>query len=177
MTNDFIIWDKYEEEFVDTENIAILNDGVLIYVNPDVDVCELLLKENDRLDRYSLHGEIGKTDIDGNKIYADCSIVEFRAVGRKAVGYFTYDSETLRMRINILDINYNDMGYLSHVEDIIILDRKVDYFSRKMSDFKIIDTIQENKLGLIIMLCCSIQPYFDFFDTCMPTSQATITTR
>ena len=86
---------------------------------------------------------IGLKDIEGNKIYADRSIVELiMRIRKKDVlvkGYFSYDKKELRYtffqyfkdrtRQNFLQ------AYLSPNDERIV------------SGFKIIDTIKENKLG------------------------------
>jgi len=80
---------------------------------------------------------IGKTDINNKKIYAGRSIVEFEFTKdrftpkRKAIGYYTYNSLELSFMIKLLD-DKNEENYLY----------------RFTGATKIIDTIQENKLGL-----------------------------
>jgi len=80
---------------------------------------------------------IGLNDIDDKKIYADCSIIEFEfGTGgeyHKMTGYFSYNNQTLRYEIK--DVNKREAIYLwtGYIE----------------KEIKIIDTIQENKLGLI----------------------------
>jgi len=88
---------------------------------------------------------IGKTDIEDNKIYADSSIFEFdydSLIGivsyRKLKGFFYFELKTLSYRIKLMHPlffrgkDFNDLLY----------------HNRSMSNFKIIDTLQENKLGL-----------------------------
>lgn len=75
--------------------------------------------------------DIGIEDINNNPIYADCSIVEFEYLGDKYKGYFRYNNNFARY----------DLVLLSQKDTCVIDDN--------FQNFKIIDTIQENKLGLI----------------------------
>lgn len=88
--------------------------------------------------RYTREDEtkyIGKKDIEGNKIYADRSIVEFQdALGIDCQGYLSLDTKSLQYYIVILN---NEL-----LENV-----RTDNYD--LFEFKIIDTIQENKLGLI----------------------------
>ncbi len=91
---------------------------------------------------------IGKTDIEGNKIYADSSIVEFedkslvwekeysKQVTRKHKGFFKYSREKLAYMVCVFD------------EDLRVVEWCF-YYEKELFNIKIIDTIQENKLGLI----------------------------
>ena len=88
---------------------------------------------------------IGLKDIDGKLIYADSSIIEFSIKywtedktdydTVKEIGFFTFCQSTLQYIIK--DINDSDFV------GIYRLNRN------DISNIKIIDTIQENKLGLI----------------------------
>jgi len=94
---------------------------------------ELIDKENDY---------IGKTDINGKKIYADSSIVEFdfRGFGEhkssRYHGVVVWNSDRCRY----------DIKTFSH-EDEFVFD--LGKCTDRIDNIKIIDTIQENKLGLI----------------------------
>lgn len=74
---------------------------------------------------------IGINDIDGKKIYADSSIFEFETEIGKRKGYFTFCEKTLRY----------------HIFDLAL--KAFVGYSLLYKNFKIIDTIQENKLGLV----------------------------
>jgi hypothetical protein len=138
--NEFIVWDKYEEKFLNEENIAINGVGTLFEACLDEDVYNLFEKQ----DRFTVHEYIGKGDIKDRKIYADCSIVEFEIflimpddtikTQYKLNGIFTFNVDELRYEIDIL--NHSSFVCLN-------------YNIGNMRNFKIIDTIQENKLGLI----------------------------
>lgn len=88
-------------------------------------------------DRCKAFRDIGLKDINGKSIYADSSIVEFKfGTGgeyHKMTGYFSYNNQTLRYEIK--DVNKREAIYLwsGYIE----------------KEIKIIDSIQENKLGLI----------------------------
>lgn len=109
--NEFIVWDEENGQFVD-ETECIFKDGTL-YKNDfhyiDQVSCD-----------FSMFWSIGKTDIEGKKIYAESSIFEFvktkeyKLVQLKgffkyddfdmAYKIFTSDGEILKMSINIRDI-------------------------------------------------------------------------
>jgi len=79
---------------------------------------------------------IGLKDINGKNIYADSSIVEFNnsQLWNKYNGIFFYNKERLCYQIRIIDGVRNS---------------EIIPYDIYCSDFKIIDTIQENKLGLV----------------------------
>jgi hypothetical protein len=125
--NEFIVWDEDLERFQN-------EDGLLL--NENLKVCNSMGELLEEKIYKPLFG-IGLTDIDGKKIYADCSIVEFEfGTGgeyHKMTGYFSYNNQTLRYEIK--DVNKREAIYLwtGYIE----------------KEIKIIDTVQENKLGLI----------------------------
>ncbi len=83
---------------------------------------------------------IGKKDINDKKIYSDCSIVEFEVIkGVIIKGFFYFDTDDLSYSIKVIS------------DDTGIITKKEQYNLSYQKDFifKIIDTIQENKLGLI----------------------------
>lgn len=90
---------------------------------------------------------IGKKHIEGNKIYADSSIVEFeirlRTCTLPIIGYFQWNNRLLNYQIIVLD----DKGDDGKVYGGKIIPYST--YSSEIFDIKIIDTIQENKLGLI----------------------------
>ena len=122
--NEFVVWDNNSKVFIDFWE---LNDSLIGMLNKD----ELL-------------PYIGKKDIEDNKIYADCSIFEFiletpsvesQSMCYKTLrGSFTFNDEDLRYEIDI----YDDPDYCV-----------LWYSPEYMSNFRVIDTIQENILGLI----------------------------
>ena len=117
---EFKVWDKDREIFLDS-----------LFVNCDLN--EAVSNNDD----FAIFQYIGKTDINDKKIYADSSIVEFvfsdRDFSKIYKGYFSYHIDELRYEINI--IGDSTACVLSYNMD-------------SMSDFEIIDTLQENKLGL-----------------------------
>lgn len=135
--NEFIVWDKTLECFRLSDYVKLEN-GILKPIGED----------------YTIYKGIGLKDINGKKIYADCSIVEFehkykqRAKKQNGIytlenfhtekteilqAFFTWNNEELRYELDILNHDF-----------FVCLD-----FTSTMKNFKIIDTIQENKLGLI----------------------------
>ena len=133
--NDFIVWDKHQNRFTD-RYVNIRPDGTLWKLTRSV-----LVPCKDT--RYEVFNYIGKKDINNKKIYADSSIVEFENNYLKSgiwsvcrlKGIFIFDSEKLKYKIELLDNDIYKCLFLQYDE--------------KVYDFKIIDTIQENKLGLI----------------------------
>ena len=79
--------------------------------------------------------DIGLKDINGKSIYADSSIVEFKNIGSNYNGYFTFDIVKLCYKVIVLDIKSVRKEFI--------------FNSNNIENIKIIDTIQENKLGLI----------------------------
>lgn len=147
--NEFIIWDKSDDRFWTLEelrgtgeldilvsddfSIQLINFGIDEIFNPDgADYNQYFRREVD-IETFKY---IGLKDINGKNIYADCSIVEFNnsQLWNKHIGIFFYNKEKLCYQIKIIDGNRKD---------------EIIPYDRYCSDFKIIDTIQENKLGLI----------------------------
>lgn len=119
--NEFLVWHKLRKEFVQPyRNIVFDNDGIC-----ENDLCDIC-------------NYIGLNDIDGKKIYADSSIVEFEYGSKnnrhKKIGVYVYDKNIAGYYI--CDINNKNIAIAHHL-------------SYPITNIKIIDTIQENKLGLI----------------------------
>lgn len=126
MNNGFTIYDRDFERFQD-------NDGLLIDKNGKI--FNSIGQELDK-EIYEVFCDTGLKDIDNKKIYADCSIVEFRCkIWGNSIntnkGYFQFNNTTLRYVI------------------VSMCGRTISYDIDYISDLKAIDTIQENKLGLI----------------------------
>lgn len=122
--NEFIFWNKHYEKFFDDLTISGINVNEALEENED----------------WIALPYIQKDDINNNKIYADCSIVEFRNnkdLGYLGYGYFIYNTKDLKYMIKVISSNeiYNNL--------------ELPYMPNVMNNIKIIDTIQENKLGLI----------------------------
>ena len=142
--NNFIVWDEDEREFyiVDTM-IGTINGYKVAKVKPLPENCdsecysELKVFDWDYSDEDKIFKPIGIKDINNNPIYADCSIVEFE--------FF----ETLDNMINIKGYFQYHKESLSYLVYIFEYKRRIEFLQYRMRNFKIIDTIQENKLGLI----------------------------
>lgn len=127
----FIVWDKRYRVF---RKLLKIDFELGLYFCIDTVV---------PFEKGELVKDIGLKDINGKSIYVDSSIVEFKMViNKKEVdtqGYFSYIKEELR---------YEFYQYFNQRRNFIKA-----YLSpndgRIASEFKIIDTIQENKLGLI----------------------------
>lgn len=146
--NEFIVWDDKNKVFISKDNVIELNErfcgedhfyyGDEIY---PISSAEMLFPmfEDYYKDRLTFCCYIGKADINNKKIYADCSIVKFsyqyndRSQIEVCIGYFTYSKDVLQ---------YLFVG----LDGIRRFFYKMEY---GVKNLKIIDTIQENKLGLI----------------------------
>lgn len=149
--NEFIVWDKSDKRFYPLYSYSVGNKLIKPLVKIKGKDFKILNEE------CQIFNYINKKDINNKKIYADCSIVEFilkdEAIfadftGRKPtiwneikmIGYFTFNDEDLRYEIDIID--WEKSKTKSQFSCLY-------YNFDRMSDFKIIDTIQVNKLGLI----------------------------
>ena len=124
---DFIVWDKIAKEFADNIclDAELLQDGISY---------SLEVKE----ELFELFYPIGLKDINGKSIYANSSIVEWcHPQGNIYNGYFKWNQKELCYEVITIDSNDNYNGI------------KLKFFYLQMNNLKIIDTIQENKLGLI----------------------------
>ena len=133
--NEFIIWDDEDNKFIIWENVVFTKDKDDDFI--------IIMKEIDPIvsegRNFKSFNYIGKKDINNNKIYADSSICEIaikhRTDGNRiSIGYFVFNLEYLRHEVVFID------GYMKG---------KKEFYNGFMYRFKIIDTIQQNKLGLI----------------------------
>ena len=127
-----IFWDSEDSKFINWEEVSFTKDKGDDFV--------IVIKEIDHIYSsarlYDSFDYIGLNDINNNKIYADCSIVEFQWVNgfgniQTDWGVFKYDLDYLQ--------------YLIYEENEDINKSSI----KEVFNIKIIDTIQENKLGLI----------------------------
>ena len=129
--DEFIVWDKKFDRFLPEEDIAISSLGFIFELNEDG-----YFPKN--VKDFTIHKAIGKTDIEGSKIYADSSIVEFEFFHNEAVpslskclkGYFTYIDKILAFNIKVIGDEISSLNY--------------SHFSRRTINLKIIGTLQEN---------------------------------
>lgn len=126
--NDYIVW--YSDE--NNQNMfskEFTLDELISQKHLD-EISDSPLLRNFKID--SINNGIGIKDINGKNIYADCSIVEMYRGLDSFTGYYIYNKNK------------------AHYEFIIIDGCDNDSFGNIIgSSLKIIDTIQENKLGLI----------------------------
>lgn len=116
-----------------------LNEGCCSCFNEGQNHCDCGMADIEILETFR-RPFVGLHDVEGKQIYADSSVVEFEFVGYLSKrhilrGYFIFDNEQLRYKIKIINKEWS--------KDFLIYDYKF------CSNFKIIDTIQENKLGLV----------------------------
>jgi len=124
---DFIGWNKKTKKFLDKEELTFVEMGS--YSSVLLDVLGGINKD------VILFWGIRKTDTEGNKIYADSSIVEFdfKEAGHtnKAIGYLYFENFCYRIKILKTDMR-------SDIDDLPM------HFQSANTDFKIIGTLQEN---------------------------------
>ena len=136
--NEFIVWDKEKHIFVPQGEIifSFYGDNKIV-VTPNCiesmgDTCHDNYNEN----RFNIFNHIGLKDINNKKIYADSSICRVNYFSSSDwisdYCYFSFDDENLRYTVHL--INEREI---------------VDYESSCFDCIEIVDTIQENKLGLI----------------------------
>ena len=150
----FIVWDEEKKKFISSyynHNLYIAIDGCneIVEVEHD-DVNEEGYVSDDKHNNTSAHQYIGKTDINDKKIYADCSIVEFEYtyinnIVHKVIAYFYFDDKDLAYYMKILN---NPPCFIDSINGDI---KKLQYYgiACDCKNFKVVDTIQENKLGLV----------------------------
>jgi len=134
--NEFIVWDRENKKFVENLTDYYLDKDCLLWKEECSKYeCDLIIATD-----CICFPHIGKKDINNKKIYANCSIVEFKHITTYGCsyirqGYFTFDNDLCCYIIKCIN------------EDLILI-YACSVFSA-ITDIKIIDTIQENKLGLI----------------------------
>ena len=125
--NEFIVWDLKSESFRQIIKIDFIN---MYFQLESMSSDDYKVNLND----LTTHTFIGKTDTQGNKIYADSSIVEFEHKNHSS--YNTFKLKGV-FKFNMKELRYFIECFTGH---------KISYDSKQK--FKIIDTLQENKLGL-----------------------------
>jgi len=128
---DYAIWDEDHKKWIDlSKNQIVLNlcNGGL----------KGLFGGDGYMSSWKLFEGIGLKDINDKPIYADSSIFEFDYFGDILTGYFTYDKKYLSFLIRILTIG--ECAVMSFADKV---------WNNSIKNFKIIDTIQENSMGLI----------------------------
>lgn len=111
--NEFIVWDKTEvgkkPRLVEFTSYVIKGNWIYLEYE-DKKFCKEALRAH--LDDVEICYDIGKTDIDGNKIYADSSIVEFDTrLNSRQKGFFTYSKMFLGYVIEDLSDNMRYARY------------------------------------------------------------------
>ena len=125
------VFDNDTNKFIDSTK-CILVDGTL-YRNDE------MYRKNISED-LSMYNDLGLRDINDELIYSECSIVQFEFEFYNIIrGYFQFNKRSLSY----------DIVFLDKYEDYVSINYGNETYSRNIKDFKIIDTIQENKLGLI----------------------------
>lgn len=126
------------KDIVNKEKQKEIINQVLDFLNcdePTTPILEYLEDEFKEINKNSR--DIGLKDINGKSIYADSSIVEFFDHKQDYFkGYFTFNITKLAYEIIIFGLNEDFIDVITYCKDDI-------------TNLEIIDTIQENKLGLI----------------------------
>lgn len=126
--NDYIVW--YSDENNQNMFSKEFTLEELISQNHLDEISDSPLLKNFKVD--GIYNGVGLKDINSKNIYADCSIIEMYRGLDSFIGYYTYNKNK------------------AHYEFIIIDGCDNDSFGNIIGcSLKIIDTIQENKLGLI----------------------------
>ena len=128
--NEFIVWDEEDKCFIDNfvfDEYLPLNE----------------LLKGDEI--FKLFPYIGKKDINGKKIYADSSIVEFMLTRESQIGSMSNEFKTKKRGFISFNVEKSscEIKTLGDFKDIY------NFIENEICDLKIIDTIQQNKLGLI----------------------------
>jgi len=144
--NEFIVWDKRSKCFIlddkGFDRFEMYMDGTLHYYQNCHD------GDGFGSEDYESFNYIGLKDINDNKIYADSSIVYFKEPynGSELKGAFTWCNETFRYKIRIIQ---GTGRFQEGTVQEMMKESRWCGLVHKFVDYKIIDTIQENKLGLI----------------------------
>ena len=151
--DEFIVWSNSGQRFLKINEFSVSMQGKIILFRGGY-IFDIVESGQE----YVLCRDIGKTDTEGSKIYAESSIVEFNYVAEdtKLVGFFTFDSENLLYAIDVISLNGKDIKESdrnnfsdwwstkwNHKKQLI-------YYSedRIGIDFKIIGTLQDNNNSL-----------------------------
>lgn len=137
--NEFIVYWSFDNgktlEHIGYEKLD--NNGNYVFKRINTDTKELrkdwhlgMITDNQGNAKFYRFPHIGKTDIEGDKIYADSSIVEWIHQKNTYRGYFSFNKTYLRYEVCVFDGG-----------DI----QAVDYFYLGHNRFKIIGTLQEDK--------------------------------
>lgn len=125
-------------ELISQEKKYEIINQVLEFLDSDKpinDISEYLEDEIRNINKN--HKDIGLKDINGKNIYADSSIVEFNNstnLNHKYKGIFYYLPAKARYMIKVFNKNNFEIWF---------------YNPDKILNLKIVDTVQQNKLGLI----------------------------
>jgi hypothetical protein len=131
--NEFIVWDKTKHKFIDEYNVLIDGSGTNVHnFNRDSSV----RFNRDDKNELEICNYIGKTDTEGNKIYADCSIVEY---------LITYtDDCKAEIKRGIFTFNkYTSSFYIQNEAKQELATN--GFWIKRASNFKVIGTLQEDK--------------------------------
>lgn len=140
---EFIVWDKdnyFGEDNQFHELDKFFNEGLSVHYETDNGLVIINYDAETDFGVEFLNIEtfdyIGKKDINGNKIYADCSIFKFKwgQNEHEIIGYFKYNNDYLSCEIIMINAQ---------------VDKSMNYDPNTCVDIEIIDTLQQNKLGLI----------------------------
>lgn len=143
--NEFIVWDNKFKKFVsdndDTGREFFVNcDGKVFLKTIGMETFGGNIQLEWEINRFKQFPHIGKTDINGKKIYAESSILRINHfIDNKGKQHYVYRK-----------VSWSEK-YSAWV--VKTLDDKEEWLyyvvERNAKNLEIIDTIQENKLGLI----------------------------
>jgi len=141
--NEYLVWNKKKKSFSDGHWYRIRPDGSLwkLFAGMQVDCSET----------HTAYKFAGKKDNENEKIYEESSIVDFEWFDtrfktlQREQGYFKENRYNKCLEFVHLDSYKSNINFVQHIEAI--------------KSIKIIDTIQENKLGLIKIEKENKRPY------------------
>ena len=140
------IWSKSINRFLDPikdDEVAISNTGDIYVISHNSSVISGYDVEVDHDDTYLFFDNTRLKDINSKSIYSESSIFEFEAI----VNGFRQQPTTHVLK-GSFEFNLDDLRYEINIYNSPLF-KCLWYDSQYMSNFKIVDTIQENKLGLI----------------------------
>jgi len=133
--NEFIVFWSFDNgktlEHVGYEKLDVNGNYVFKRINTDTKELRKdwhlgMLTDNQGNAKFYRFPHIGKTDIEGNKIYAECSIVEFMVLDCRYMGFFTYNARLLRYELEVSEFGNSE-------------------YSNSIRDLKVKGTLQEDK--------------------------------
>lgn len=126
---EFIVWDTENEEFTNMNTLYFCGNKDIWVQTVNLKNETVMMIEQNK-ERFIKLADVGKADTEGNKIYADSSVVEWEHQAILYRGYFKFDKKYLRYEIITKDHQAKPIA--------------IDFFYLSHNKFKIIGTLQKN---------------------------------